>query len=189
MVRSFKTLGYFTKAVLKCKNQQILMQISQICQLLLCVLVCLLEVNISMIMLYMYTKKEWLKHGKLLKLLFTSWSCNWCQQILIFFVLLWKFFFCFFVSKMCFYALFWNLENLENGNFYQEINVKNLENLENGQLRPKKNLENGTFQPGKTWKMTPESLWPPCNQIGQFPPHNVGGLNRLLVTSANMIKC
>ena len=53
---------------------------------------------------------------------------------------------------MCFYALFWNLENLENGNFYQEINVKNLENLENGQLRPKKNLENGTFQPGKTWK-------------------------------------
>ena len=151
----------FTKAVLKCKNQQILMQISQICQLLLCVLVCLLEVNISMIMLYMYTKKEWLKHGKLLKLLFTSWSCNWCQQILIFFVLLWKFFFCFFVSKMCFYALFWNLENLENGNFYQEINVKNLENLENGQLRPKKNLENGTFQPGKTWKMTPESLWPP----------------------------
>ena len=65
---------------------------------------------------------------------------------------------------MCFYALFWNLENLENGNFYQEINVKNLENLENGQLRPKKNLENGTFQPGKTWKMTPESLWPPWSK-------------------------
>ena len=74
-------------------------------------------------------------------------------------------FFLFFVSKMCFYALFWNLENLENGNFYQEINVKNLENLENGQLRPKKNLENGTFQPGKTWKMTPESLWPPWTTI------------------------
>ena len=54
-------------------------------------------------------------------------------------------YFLFFVSKMCFYALFWNLENLENGNFYQEINAKNLENLENGQLRPKKNLENGTF--------------------------------------------
>ena len=144
----------FTKAVLKCKNQQILMQISQICQLLLCVLVCLLEVNISMIMLFMYTKKEWLKHGKLLKLLFTSWSCNWCQQILIFFVLLWNFF-CFFVSKMCFYALFWNLENLENGNFYQEINVKNLENLENGQLRPKKTLKMALFNLEKPGK------WPP----------------------------
>ena len=59
MVRSFKTVGYFTKAVLKCKNQLKLMQISQ---LLFCVLVCLLEVNIPMIMLYMLQKKGMIKN-------------------------------------------------------------------------------------------------------------------------------
>ena len=43
---------------------------------------------------------------------------------------------------MCFYALFWNLENLENGNFYQEINVKNLENGTFYSEKNDKNLEN-----------------------------------------------
>ena len=149
----------FTKAVLKCKNQQILMQISQICQLLLCVLVCLLEVNISMIMLYMYTKKEWLKHGKLLKLLFTSWSCNWCQQILIFFVLLWKFFFVFLSLKCVFMHYFETWKTWKMAIFTRKLTLKTW-----------KTWKTANWGRKKTWKMALFNLEKP----GKWPPKVCG---------------